>query len=78
MKRLIVCSRLISFRILWCVLRCRYLQEMADCLWPLNAHPNSILRVVLWVFAGDGGLFVAGQYPSEFYIAFCVVGICKK
>ena len=75
-KQLFVSSRSIPIRILCCMLCCGYLQ-IAVCLQPVNTHPNSMLHVVLWVFARNCCLFLAGQYPSEFYVACCVVGICK-
>ena len=60
------------------MLCCGYLQDIAVCFQPVSTHPNSILNVVWWVFARNSCLFVAGQYPSEFYVACCVVGICKQ
>ena len=76
-KQLFVSSRSIPIRILCCMLCWGQLQEIAVCFQPVNTHPNSMLHVVLWVFA-NSCLFLAGQYPSEFYVACCVVGICKK
>ena len=76
-KQLFVSSRSIPIQVLCCMLCCGQLQEMAVCFQPVNTHPNSMLHVVLWVFA-KGCLFLAGQYPSEFYVACCVVGSCKK
>ena len=29
------------------------------------------------LFARNSCLFLAGQYPSEFHVACCVVGLCK-
>ena len=77
-RQLYVSSRSIPIRILCCMLCSGYLQEIAVCFQPVNTHPNSMLHVVLWVFARNSCLFLAGQYPSEFYVACCVAGICKK
>ena len=74
-KWLFVSSRSISIRLLCCMLCCEYLQ-IAVCFWPVNTYPNAMLHVVLWVFARNSCLSLAGQYPSEFYVASCVVGIC--
>ena len=76
--QLFVSSRSIPIRILCCMLCSGYLQEIAVCFQPVNTHLNSMLHVVLWVFARNSCLFLAGQYPSEFYVACCVAGICKK
>ena len=77
-KQLSVSSRSIPIRILCCMLCCGYLQEIAVCFQPVNTHPNSMLHVVLRVFARNSCLFLAGQYPSDFYVACCVVGFCKQ
>ena len=71
-KQLFVSSRSIH------MLCCGFLSGISVCFQPVNTHPNSMLHVVLRVFAGNSCLFLAGQYPSEFYVACCVVGICKK
>ena len=76
-KQMFVSSWSIPIRILCCMLCCGYLQ-IAVCLQPANTHPNSMLHVVLWVFARNSCLSLAGQYPSEFYVACCVAGICKQ
>ena len=76
-KQLFVSSWSIPIRMLCCMLCCGYLQ-IAVCFQPVNTHPNSVLHVVLWAVARNGRLFLAGQYPSEFYVACCVVGLCKK
>ena len=60
-----------------CCVAGNYLQEIAVCFWPVNTHPNSMLHVVLSVFARNFCLLLAGQYPCEFYVACCVVGFCK-
>ena len=75
-KWLFVSSRSIPIRNLCCMLCCGYLKT-AVCSQPVNTHPNSMLHVVLRAFA-NSCMFLAGQYPSEFYVACCVVGVCKK
>ena len=77
-RQLFVSSRSLPIRILCCMLCCGHLREIAVCFTPAITHPNSMLHVVLWVFARNSCLFLAGQYPSEFYVACCVVGACKK
>ena len=77
-KLLFVSSRSIPIRILCCMSCCGFLREIAVCFWPVNTYPNSMLHVVLWVSARNSCLFLAGQYPSEFYFACCVVGICQQ
>ena len=77
-KQLFVSSRLIPIKRLCCMLRCGCLQEIDVGIKPVNTHLNSMLHVVLWVFARNSWLSLAGQYPSEFYVACCVVGICQE
>ena len=68
----------IPIRILCCMLCCWHFPKLTFSFQPVNTHPNSMLHVVLLTFPKIDFFFLAGQYPSECYVACCVVVICEQ